>query len=211
MNEKLSEALENYIKEIYQIQEIKGFVKVIDLIRTLDISPGTISKALEKLEKLGLIERKDRRIKLTDDGKKIAERLVKSHMLSERLLTDIIGIDWIRAHEIAHKLEHVWTDDILEKLDQILGKPSTCPHGHPIPGRAKITGKSLNEVEEGKDYKVLLIVKEAEWILRELDKIGIKPQSKIKLVKKDENYVYIETNGKISSISYDLAEQIIVN
>jgi len=210
MTEKLSEPIENYLKEIYQLEEIKGYVRVIDLIELLDVSPGTISKVLEKLEKLGLIERKNRKIVLTDEGKRIAQKLVKSHMISERLLTDILGVDWIRAHKLAHKLEHIWPDDILEKIDELLGRPKTCPHGHPIPGRINVRGKPLIEVEENKYYYVLLVVKEQEEILRELEKLGIKPGVKLKVVGKDNEGVLIEIDNTIKKINNRLGEQVIL-
>lgn len=159
----LSEPLENYLKEIYELEEIKGGARVSDLIEIFNISPGTISKALNRLEKLGLIERSsDRKIKLTDEGKKVAERLIKSHRLSERLLTDVLKVDWIRAHELAHRLEHIWPDDIIEKIDEILGHPTTCPHGHPIEGRVKIYGKRLSQLKNG-HYKVIMIIREEEY------------------------------------------------
>jgi len=208
---ELSEALENYIKEIYELEEVKGQAKVTDLILAFQVSPGTISKALDRLESLGLITRSNRKLKLTDDGRKIAERLIRSHRLSERLLTDIIGVDWIRAHEIAHRLEHIWPDDVLDKIDAILGFPSTCPHGHPIPGRMKIpNGKLLSEVNEG-EYKVVMIVKEEEWILRNMEMLGIKPGETIKLLKKDEDKFIVQINGKINEITKTLADQVVVN
>jgi len=104
MMSELSEPLENYLKEIYELEETKGQAKVVDLIEAFSISPGTISKALERLESLGFIDRSTKRIRLTEDGRKVAERLIRAHRLSERLLTDILEVDWIRAHELAQRL-----------------------------------------------------------------------------------------------------------
>lgn len=206
---ELSEALENYLKEIYELEAVKGSAKVTDLILAFNVSPGTISKALEKLESLGLIDRSNRRLKLTEDGKKLAEKLVRAHRLSERLLTDILGVDWIRAHEIAHRLEHIWPDDVLDKIDKILGYPSTCPHGHPIPGREVGKGKLLSEVNEG-EYKVMMIIKEEEWILRNMEKIGVKPGVSLVLKTKDKDKVIIEINGNKVELPTILAEQVMV-
>ncbi|AWR97065.1 MarR family transcriptional regulator [Acidianus sulfidivorans JP7] len=206
---ELSEALENYLKEIYELETIKGVAKVTDLILAFQVSPGTISKALDKLESLGLIDRSSRRLKLTDDGRKIAERLVKSHRLSERLLTDIIGIDWIRAHELAHRLEHIWPDDVLDRIDKILGYPLTCPHGHPIPGREIGKGKILSQVDEGK-YKVMMIIKEEEWILRTMEEYGIKPGENILLKTKEKDKFIVEINGKVYELPKTLADQVMV-
>jgi len=209
---ELSEPLENYLKEIYELELMKGYARVTDLIFSFNISPGTVSKAISKLEKLGLIERDNRRIKLTEEGKKLAERLIRSHRLSERLLTDIVGLDWIRAHQIAHKLEHIWPDDVIDKIDQLLGRPLTCPHGHPIPGREiKIEGIKLTEAEANKVYKVIMIIREEEWILSLADEAGIRPGSAIKLIKKDENNYIIEIENKQKIIPKSLADEVLVN
>jgi len=209
---ELSEPLENYLKEIYELELMKGYARVTDLIFSFNISPGTVSKAISKLEKLGLIERDNRRIKLTEEGKKLAEKLIRSHRLSERLLTDIVGLDWIRAHQLAHKLEHIWPDDVIDKIDQLLGRPLTCPHGHPIPGREiKIEGIKLTEAEENKIYKVIMIIREEEWILFLADEAGIRPGSAIKLIKKDENNYIVEIENKQKTIPKALAEEVLVN
>jgi len=209
---ELSEPLENYLKEIYELELIKGYARVTDLILSFNISPGTVSKAISKLEKLGLIERNNRRIKLTEEGRKVAERLIRAHRLSERLLTDIIGTDWIRAHQLAHKLEHIWPDDVIDKIDQLLGRPLTCPHGHPIPGReVKIQGIKLSEAELNKTYKVFMIIREEEWVLSLAEEAGIKPGVTIKLIKKDENNYIVEIESKQKVIPKALAEEVLVN
>lgn len=209
---ELSEPLENYLKEIYEIELLKGYARVSDLILAFNVSPGTVSKALEKLEKIGLIERDNKKIKLTAEGKKIAEKLIKAHRLSERLLTDIIGLDWIRAHQLAHRLEHIWPEDVVDKIDELLGKPLTCPHGHPIPGReVKINGIKLSEAECNKTYKVIMIIREEEWILSMADELNIKPGVEIKLIKKNENDFVIEIDSKKESIPRALAEEVLVS
>ncbi|QIW24836.1 metal-dependent transcriptional regulator [Sulfolobus sp. S-194] len=209
---ELSEPLENYLKEMYEIELLKGYARVSDLILAFNVSPGTVSKALEKLEKIGLIERDNKKIKLTAEGKKIAEKLIKAHRLSERLLTDIIGLDWIRAHQLAHRLEHIWPEDVVDKIDELLGKPLTCPHGHPIPGReVKINGIKLSEAECNKTYKVIMIIREEEWILSMADELNIKPGVEIKLIKKNENDFVIEIDSKKESIPRALAEEVLVS
>jgi len=208
---ELSEPLENYLKEMYEIEEIKGSAKVSELISIFNISPGTISKALNKLEKLGLIERtSDRKIKLTEEGKRIAERLIRSHRLSERLLTDIIGLDWIRAHELAHRLEHIWPDDILEKIDKLLGYPATCPHGHPIGNRKKVNGKKLSEINIIGKYKVVMIVREEEWVLREATRLGLKPGTVLEVIENNSTDIKIKVGERIEEVSKVLGDQVLV-
>jgi len=204
---EISEPLENYLKEIYELEELKGHARVSDLILIFGVSPGTISSALAKLERMNLVTRKDRKINLTEEGRKLAERLIRAHRLSERLLTDIIGIDWVRAHEIAHRLEHVWPDDVLERLDEILGRPRTCPHGHPIPGRVgKVEGVKLSEARPGK-YRVVMIIREEEWVLRRALELGLFPGKEVRVIDKGK----IEVEGKVHEIENALAEQVLVN
>jgi len=204
---EISEPLENYLKEIYELEELKGHARVSDLILIFGVSPGTISSALAKLERMNLVTRKDRKINLTEEGRKLAERLIRAHRLSERLLTDIIGIDWVRAHEIAHRLEHVWPDDVLERLDEILGRPRTCPHGHPIPGRVgKVEGVKLSEARPGK-YRVVMIIREEEWVLRRALELGLFPGKEVRVIDKGK----IEVDGKVHEIENALAEQVLVN
>ncbi|QKQ99659.1 metal-dependent transcriptional regulator [Metallosphaera tengchongensis] len=207
---ELSEPLENYLKEIYELEESKGVAKVVDLIEIFSISPGTISKALDRLESLGFIDRSSRRIKLTEDGKKLAVRLIRAHRLSERLLTDVLGLDWIRAHELAHRLEHIWPEDVLDKIDQITGRPKTCPHGHPIPGREGVKGTPLSNAKEG-DYVVLMIIREVEWILRSAETIGLMPGVKISVLENQGDLVKIKISNKEFTIPRALAEQVMVS
>ncbi|MGC9106435.1 MAG: metal-dependent transcriptional regulator [Thermoprotei archaeon] len=204
---EISEPLENYLKEIYELEEMRGYARASDLILVFKVSPGTISSALSKLERMGLITRtKDRRIKLTEEGRQIAERLIRSHRLSERLLTDILGLDWVRAHEIAHRLEHVWPDDVLERLDEVLGKPETCPHGHPIPGRGKtVEGVRLVDAPPGR-YKVLMIIREEEWILRKALELGIKPGTELEVLGRN----VIRISGVTHELDEAFAEQVML-
>jgi DtxR family Mn-dependent transcriptional regulator len=210
---ELSEPLENYLKEIYELEELRGYARVSDLITIFQISPGTISKALNRLEKLGLIIRKDKKILLSDEGKRIAERLIKAHRLSERLLTDILGLDWIRAHQIAHRLEHIWPDDVLERIDSVLNYPKICPHGHPIPGRGVIKGEIMTNIKPGEVVEVLMIVKEEEWILAKAGEVGLLPGSRFRIVEKKDNgdIVLEDMSGKKYEIPKVLAEQVMVN
>ncbi|MUN28212.1 metal-dependent transcriptional regulator [Sulfuracidifex metallicus] len=209
--EELSEPLENYVKEIYELEEIKGKAKVTDLIEAFHVSPGTISKAINRLEKMGLIQRKDG-LKLTSEGRKIAERLIRSHRLSERLLTDMIGLDWIRSHEIAHRLEHIWPDDVLDVIDMKLDRPATCPHGHPIPGRKVELGKSMTNASLGK-HRIIMIIREEEWILREAEKLGLLPGVEVVLLEVNETGVKIRLpdSEKEITLQPSLAKEVMVS
>jgi DtxR family Mn-dependent transcriptional regulator len=89
---------------------------------------------LDRLEADDLIVRSARQIAMTPTGTALAKGVVRKHRLAERLLVDIIGLDWDKAHIEAGRWEHVISDDVEERLVVLLGNPTTCPHGNPIPG-----------------------------------------------------------------------------
>jgi DtxR family Mn-dependent transcriptional regulator len=83
----------------------------------------------------------DRSLRLTDKGRDVAVSIVRRHRLAERLLFDVIGLEWEKVHREAARWEHAISADVEEKLVALLGDPATCPHGNPIPGsRHKVEG-----------------------------------------------------------------------
>lgn len=208
---ELSESLEDYIKEIYEIKEIKRNARVIDLINFMNLSPGSVSKALDKLERMGIITKGGKKISFTDEGLKLAERIIRAHRLSERFLTDILKLDWIRAHILAHKLEHIWPEDVLNKIDEMLNHPQYCPHGHPIPGNGgKIEGIPLIEAEQNKEYEVSMIAIEDEWFLMIVDKLGLKLNTKLKIINRSEDWLVIEINTSMNKVERNIAEGVLI-
>jgi Mn-dependent transcriptional regulator len=122
-------------------------------------------------------------------------------------------LDWIRAHQIAHRLEHIWPDDVLERIDSVLNYPKICPHGHPIPGRGVIKGEIMSNIKPGEVVEVLMIVKEEEWILAKAGEVGLLPGSRFRILEKKDNgdIVLEDMSGKKYEIPKVLAEQVMVN
>jgi DtxR family Mn-dependent transcriptional regulator len=120
---------------------------------------------LERLETEGLIRRSGRQVLLTGAGLEMAERVVRRHRLAERLLVDVIGLDWDKAHLEAGRWEHVISDEVEERLVELLGNPTTCPHGNPIPGSGAGNDprqRCLSEVEAGERVRLARITEEVE-------------------------------------------------
>ena len=124
-------------------------------------------------------------IRLTTKGLGIAETMARRHRLIERWLTDVLGLDWSRAHDEAHRLEHALSPVVEERLAEKLGMPSTCPHGNPIPGMPAPEAHRpipLNQAPAGHPFVVERITEEAEadrQLLRFLWESGIRPGSRI--------------------------------
>ena len=102
---------------------------------------------------------------LTEKGREVAEVMARRHRLLERWLTDSLGMNWTDAHEEAHRLEHALSPRVEDRLAELLGMPSTCPHGNPIPGMAvtaRVEVFPLNQAREGTTVVVERITEEAE-------------------------------------------------
>jgi DtxR family Mn-dependent transcriptional regulator len=133
---------EEYLEAILEIEE-EGTIPIrARLVERLGLSAPAVSETVNRLVDHGYAELlDDRSLKLTDKGRDIATSIVRRHRLAERLLVDVIGLEWEKVHKEADRWEHAISADVEEKLVQLLGDPATCPHGNPIPGSShKIEG-----------------------------------------------------------------------
>src|SRR5437870_11275995 len=104
----------------------------------LSVSRPTVTIGLRRMARDGMVRlTRSKEIELTAAGMKAAEAIVRRHRIMERWLTDALGLDWVTADEEAARLEHAVSEVVERRLYQVLGKPSTCPHGNPIPGHSK--------------------------------------------------------------------------
>lgn len=132
---ELHDTTEEYLEMILAIEE-EGVVPMrARLVERLGLSAAAVSETVGRLSDQGYVElRGDRSLHLTDKGRALATTVVRRHRLAERLLTDVIGLEWEKVHREADRWEHAISADVEEKLVELLGDPATCPHGNPIPG-----------------------------------------------------------------------------
>ena len=129
-----SSATEDYLKAIYSLAEENDQVIAARVAEDIGVTPSTMFSALRRLEKEEFVRVERRKnIYLTPKGREVAEAILRRHFLTERLLTDLLGLDWVTAHQEAHHLEHAISPVVEERLAAILDNPATCPHGNPIP------------------------------------------------------------------------------
>lgn len=135
---ELHDTTEEYLEAILAIEE-EGVVPMrARLVERLGLSAAAVSETIGRLSDNGFVElADDRSLKLTPKGRSLATTVVRRHRLAERLLTDIIGLEWEKVHREADRWEHAISADVEEKLVELLGDPATCPHGNPIPGSAR--------------------------------------------------------------------------
>jgi DtxR family transcriptional regulator, Mn-dependent transcriptional regulator len=132
---EMHDATEEYLETILEIEE-EGVIPIrARLVERLGLSAAAVSEQVTRLVDHGYAELlDDRTLRLTDKGRTLATSIVRRHRLAERLLVDVIGLEWEKVHREADRWEHAISADVEEKLVELLGDPLTCPHGNPIPG-----------------------------------------------------------------------------
>jgi DtxR family transcriptional regulator, Mn-dependent transcriptional regulator len=126
--------VEEYLSAILELGADGTAVISARLCEHLSRSAPTVKEMIDRLVDDGYVMRNGRVLELTISGATIAEQVVRRHRLAERLLHDVIGLEWHKVHAEAGRWEHVISDDVEGKLVELLGDPATCPHGNPIPG-----------------------------------------------------------------------------
>lgn len=126
--------VEEYLEAVHSLLEEGTPVIQARIAERLGLSAPSVSEMLDRLEADGYLQRDGRVIELTPKGSEVAMKVVRRHRLAERLLVDVIGLEWHKVHREAGRWEHVISDDVEARLVVLLGDPSTCPHGNPIPG-----------------------------------------------------------------------------
>ena len=212
MTEQVTAVVVEYLEAVYRLQERSGVARTNDIVKALKVAPGTVTNTVERLEKEGYITHEPYRgVKLTEIGLKIALQVVRRHRLSERLLTDILHVEWAKVHDAACKLEHGITDEIIKPLEKALRHPKTCPHGNPIPTKCGgvIEEKSyplsaLNEQEQG---TIMKITEEKSNMLHYLDSLGLVPGALIQVMEKApfDGPIILKVNGTSHALSRTIA------
>ncbi len=132
---ELIDTTEMYLRTVFELEE-EGIVPLrARIAERLHQSGPTVSQTVARMERDGLLKvQGDRHLELSDKGRRMATRVMRKHRLAERLLVDVIGLDWELAHVEACRWEHVISEDVERRLIQILDHPTVSPYGNPIPG-----------------------------------------------------------------------------
>ncbi|PVX26572.1 MAG: metal-dependent transcriptional regulator [Candidatus Bathyarchaeum sp.] len=180
----VSNQAEEYLEAIYRLENKVGFARTMDLSRQLGVVPGSITNTIENLQKKGLVSHEPYKgVKLTDSGRKIASSILRRHRLAERLLTDILHLDWSEVHDPACKLEHALSPEIIKPLEKALGHPKRCPHGNPIPtncgGIFEEETVALTELDAKTSGVIVKITEEKAEMLKQLTRLKLTPGERV--------------------------------
>jgi DtxR family Mn-dependent transcriptional regulator len=206
---------EEYLEAILEIEE-EGTVPIrARLVERLGLSAPAVSETVNRLVDHGYAQLlDDRSLRLTDKGRDVATTIVRRHRLAERLLVDVIGLEWEKVHKEADRWEHVISADVEEKLVALLGDPATCPHGNPIPGSGhKLDGPisiPLTQLQPG-PVVVRRISEKAEIddeAIAFLASAELMPGSTAELVATNSEAVRVTSGGSERDVPRHLAQLI---
>jgi DtxR family Mn-dependent transcriptional regulator len=214
---ELHDTTEEYLETILAIEE-EGVPPIrARLVERLGVSAPAVSETVNRLVTLGYTElRDDRTIRLTEKGRRLATTVVRRHRLAERLLTDVIGLEWEKVHREAARWEHAISADVEEKLVELLGDPVTCPHGNPIPGsRHKGTVTATVQLAKADPGRVT-IARISEKL--ELNDAGLSLLARARLIPGASATILERKNGEVRvktaagehTVPADVAEQMYV-
>jgi DtxR family Mn-dependent transcriptional regulator len=211
----VSNHAEEYLEAIYRLEQKTGYARTMDLARSLNVVPGSITNTVENLEKKGLVVHTPYKgVTLTENGRKIASSVLRRHRLAERLLTDILHLDWSEVHDPACRLEHALSPEILKPLEKALGHPKRCPHGNPIPtncgGVFEEETIALSELDANKGGVIVKITEEKVKVLQELTRLNLTLGNRVKIEIKNapDGSVTVRVKGECFTIDRDLASII---
>jgi DtxR family Mn-dependent transcriptional regulator len=164
MSDGFHPPLEEYLEAIHELEEEGTQVIQARLAERLGHSAPSVSEMIRRLKAEGYVSVRNRSVTLTEKGRRRAESVVRKHRLAERLLTDVIGLPWHKSHLEACRWEHVISDEVEERLVALLGNPTTCPHGNPIPGTgaARADLVSLGGLEPGSRLRLERVTEQVE-------------------------------------------------
>lgn len=183
---------ENYLKALFKLSQKTGKkVSNSALSKMLELNPATVLEMVRKLEGRKLVELlPDKSIQLTGEGRKKALLTIRKHRLWEVFLVEKLQYDWNQVHELAEQLEHIESDDLINRLDAFLGFPSFDPHGDPIPdknGKLKaMQSVPLTQCKPNQSYTVQHFGETSDAFLQYLEQVQIKPGSKLKITAINE-------------------------
>ena len=208
-------AFEEYCECIFELDEDDVDVIQARIADRLQVSRPAVSEMIRRLDTEGLITT-DGAITLTAAGQELAQRVVRRHRLAERFLTDILKLSWAEAHHEAGKWEHVMSVHVEEAINRLLGEPTTCPHGNPIPGSRYVATDAtpLSRQLVGDRFTVRRIPEELEFtpgLLEFLEASSLRPGcSGVITAASPDGTLTVEIDGRHVGVGAFASERILV-
>jgi DtxR family Mn-dependent transcriptional regulator len=213
----VTSAIQDYLKNIYRLQAHYDQVPTNALAERLGVSAPSVTSMVGKLDQLGLLKHERYKgVKLTPKGETLALKALRAHRLWELYLVEALDLPWDQAHIEAERLDHALSNELADRLDEVLGHPAVDPHGQPIPSRNGTviprTGMPLTELAPGDAGRVLLIRDDTPELLRYLGELGVYPGEPIRVLEVTpfDGPIHVQIGQESHALGRKAAEQVIV-
>jgi len=189
----LTSTVENYLKSIYQEEQRTPGARASTgrIAAALNVAPGTVTAMIKTLTDSGLVVYEPYMgVSLTDAGRKLATHVLRRHRLIELFLVEIMGMDWSEVHQEAEVLEHAVSERLIDRIDEMLGRPAVDPHGDPIPTPSGKVDEpdhpNLLGCELERDLRITRITDQRAEFLQLLERHRLVPGNKAVVMSRDE-------------------------
>ncbi|GAA2139971.1 metal-dependent transcriptional regulator [Kitasatospora kazusensis] len=217
-----------YLRTILELEE-EGITPMrARIAERLEQSGPTVSQTVGRMERDGLLQvAGDRHLELTDEGRRLAVRVMRKHRIAECLLVDVIGLEWEEVHEEACRWEHVMSETVERKVLAMLGHPTQSPYGNPIPGldelgdtkaegegfdAALLTLDTVRPGDAGLDVVVRRIgepIQTDEDLMRTLSRAGVRPGATVR-VSAGVGGIQVGLGADAAEVGKDIAVHVFV-
>ncbi|MCZ2485191.1 metal-dependent transcriptional regulator [Aquirufa antheringensis] len=210
---------ENYLKVIHRLSEATSEdISTNAVAELMQTKAASVTDMLRKLAEKGWVNyQKYQGVRLSAEGEKIALSIVRKHRLWEVFLVDKMGFNWDEVHEIAEQLEHIESDQLINKLDEYLGFPKTDPHGDPIPNKEGILPElaysHLSDIKATKTCKLMGVAQDSAVFLQLLTKLNLSLGAKLDIqeINEFDRSIFVSINDATPIfISHEVAKNILV-
>ncbi|SOD63613.1 iron (metal) dependent repressor, DtxR family [Streptomyces zhaozhouensis] len=225
----LIDTTEMYLRTVLELEE-EGVVPMrARIAERLEQSGPTVSQTVARMERDGLLTvAGDRHLELTEQGRRLAERVMRKHRLAECLLVDVIGLEWEHVHAEACRWEHVMSDAVERRVLELLNHPTESPYGNPIPGLEELGEKGAADpflaegvvalsdldVDGGKTVIVRRIgepVQTDAQVMHTLRRAGVQPGSSVSVTAASGGAVQVGSGGESAELEQQVAMHVFVD
>jgi DtxR family Mn-dependent transcriptional regulator len=186
-----TQAMENYIEAIWRLTLDGGTATTSDVARQLGVTAASTSYMFKKLAATGLVEYKEYSgVSLTAEGKQFAISFIRRHRIVERFLVEVLGVAWDAADDLSHEMEQAVPEEVLDRMHAVMGYPTTCPHGYPIPAKdgtyPELSLRPLVTLEAGASAPIGQVSEHDPDLLRYFAKQGLQPGKGVRMIEHDQ-------------------------
>jgi DtxR family Mn-dependent transcriptional regulator len=207
---------QDYLAAIYEMAEEHIPTVQAGLARWMGVSPASVSEAVKRLRRDGLVRSEGRELAFTQAGDEAARSVVRRHRLAERFLINVIGLPWHRAHEEAEVWEHAISAEVEARIAAILDDPATCPHGNPIPGsRHRVDLSDLQPLKafaSGARVRLERLTEDLELdlgVMRYFEDNGLMPGATISVAAiAPDGTMTLEVDGRRAGLGPELTDNL---